>query len=193
MTSCIQTGLPIEHYLALNRWRMIDLFHAADTDRDGYLDHDEFIGVFKTIQAMGSDSDSKGELGSEFEGKLEELFHSVDADANGQVDYHEFLTLRSADPGEGFVGGARPARGGSILPSTLRKVVTTSDYTGQDKLRDEYSVATGSDLVKKNSLSTLDSKAIAKMGNYYEQKYVNEIETGGEGFSLEEKDGVDNR
>ena len=57
-----------------------ELFEAADTDKGGALEIDEFTEAFGGV--LGKDMNAK---------QLKQLFMKVDADSNGSVEWNEFM------------------------------------------------------------------------------------------------------
>lgn len=60
-------------------------FVAADTDRDGSIDFDEFARLMQGLEAGMSRTDLR--IG----------FHEIDTDADGLIDFREFSDWWSAD------------------------------------------------------------------------------------------------
>eukprot|EP00854_Cymbomonas_tetramitiformis_P011779 gene11779-13904_t len=56
-------------------------FDAADTDGSGALDEDEFVGAFRSVQALAEGSTEE---------ELQHLFMKIDANSDGTVDWDEF-------------------------------------------------------------------------------------------------------
>ena len=57
-----------------------ELFEAADTDKGGALEIEEFTEAFGGV--LGKDMNPK---------QLKQLFMKIDADSNGSVEWHEFM------------------------------------------------------------------------------------------------------
>jgi len=57
-----------------------EAFEAADTDKGGELEKDEFIAAFGGVLGKGMTDK-----------QLNQLFMKIDADAGGSVDWHEFM------------------------------------------------------------------------------------------------------
>ena len=66
-----------------------------DTDGNGLLTEDEFVGPARPLSAFGSDENSQLHM-SEFLGGHRSMFDRFDEDASGSLDPHEFEAAQTA-------------------------------------------------------------------------------------------------
>ena len=65
---------------ATRQERVVDLFHAWDSNRDGHVDKSDFV---RALHGIGIDTGKKNKK------NIEDLFNVFDLDASGTIDYEE--------------------------------------------------------------------------------------------------------
>lgn len=74
-------------------------FMEMDSDRNGVLAEDEFVGPVRPLSAFDSDGDGQLQM-SEFLDGHRSMFHRFDGDASDTLDQSEFETAQMAVRGE---------------------------------------------------------------------------------------------